>query len=355
MDEPSKRLRLLVHAYAIGAAVVLLVVALIAANSLAAAKADSVKRHKKRFASSEPPAPAEGKHPVDVRTGLYIDRVTSLDFPGAAWSVDFYIWFDWTGDNVSPGKRFQVIDGQIDSSVQIREFVEGAHHNELYKVTATMTKVFDVSRFPADDHLMTISIEDTLHGMDDLRYVADEAGSETSSRVKVPGYVIKRSALTVKPHDYKSTRGDPHLAADHISTHSQLMYGIWIGRADWGLFLKLFLTLYLAVAVSMLVFFIKPTDVDARFGLSVGALFAVIANAYVVSASLPEGSGLSMGDFITGMATLTLLLTLVQSTIALTLCHRGHEALADRFDRITFVSLTGAFIVANIIVPLSAT
>lgn len=44
----------------------------------------------------------------------------------------------------------------------------------------------------------------------------------------------------------------------------------------------------------MLAFFIKPTDVDQRFGLGVGALFAAIANTYITSSLVPEVEELSV-------------------------------------------------------------
>ena len=48
--------------------------------------------------------------------------------------------------------------------------------------------------------------------------------------------------------------------------------GIWIHRQGSGFYLKMFVALFVGVGVAMIAFFIKPTDVDPRFGLGVGAL-----------------------------------------------------------------------------------
>jgi hypothetical protein len=355
MSEPSRGWRVIVVAYAIGAGLVLLGSGLFVACQQNEAKEAAAKRHAARTAVAEAKErPAGAPAPIEVRTGVYIDRIPNIGFQDASWTVDFYVWFNWHGAGIEPGKEFQVVDGAIDSNETLSRYDNGDDHYELHRVTATFTKVFDITRFPTDDHVLTISIEDVEHGSEELVFIPDVEGSEISSRVKVPGYVTGKATMVVKDHAYKTTRGDPRFASDHVATHSQLIYAIPIHRPDWSLFLKLFLTMWVAVAVSMLVFFIKPTDVDARFGLSVGALFAVMANAYVIQGSLPAASGLCMADLLTGMSTLTLLLTLGQSTLALTLCHREHEDLARTFDRLTFASLTLAFVIINIAIPLAA-
>jgi hypothetical protein len=352
MSEPSRGWRVVVLAYGIGCGLVLFLAGMGVAFQQHGEKQEAIKRHHARTAAGEV---VDRPDAVQVRTGIYVDRISSIGFADAAWTVDFYLWFSWKGTGVEPGKHFQVVDGEISASSELNRYDSGDEHYELHKVSATFTKVFNVARFPADDHVLMIQVEDASQGVENLVYVADVEGSEVSSRVKIPGYKVEGATLVVKDHAYKTTRGDPRLASGFVATHSQLGYAISIGRPDWALFLKLFLTLYVAVAVSMLVFFIKPTDVDARFGLSVGALFAVMANAYVIQGSLPSASGLSMADLVTGMATLTVLLTLGQSTLALTMCHRGYEELADRFDRITFASLTAAFVIINVAIPLGAT
>ena len=59
-------------------------------------------------------------------------------------------------------------------------------HYVLYQVRARMTKVLDTDRFPVDDHLMTLQIEDEVLPLSELEYVPDVAGSDVSSRVQMP-------------------------------------------------------------------------------------------------------------------------------------------------------------------------
>jgi len=43
-----------------------------------------------------------GKKPVDVATGIYIDRIEDLSTD--RWAADFDIWFRWKGGDIDPGK-----------------------------------------------------------------------------------------------------------------------------------------------------------------------------------------------------------------------------------------------------------
>lgn len=350
--------------------VLLIVLALLAGyltlSSASRNRAASIERHRDRVdpnsteagktaPETSPPPGHENDIPVDVQVGVYVDRIVEISVKDTGWTVDFYIWFNWTGAALNPGENFQVVDGSIESKEKLKETVEGNRHYALYRVTARVTKFFDVSRFPGDDHLLVLSIEDQSSQSFQLRYVPDTAGSAISSRVKVPGYAIYNQTISVKPHSYKTPRGDPALPTDFKATYSQFIFGLWIQRPDFGFYLKMFQGLYAAVAISLLVFFIKPTDLDPRFGLSVGALFAAIANTYIVTSLLPDSGTMTLSDMVNGIGMGIIFLTIVESTISLYLYdRRGMEDLSRLLDRVTFIVLAVAYVAINIAIPMVA-
>ena len=202
-------------------------------QGVSASKAAADARHAARIdpnavepgrTAAEMRAPA-GAQPSEVKVGLYLDRVTNVSIRDTGWDADFYLWFRWTDEKISPGETFQVVDGEITSKQKVTEAVHNGEKYELYRVGAHLTKFFDVSRFPQDNHLMTIAIEDTAHQWNKQIYVVDQGMSTTSSRVQVPGYQIHSSGAAVKPHAYRTTRGDPTLEAGHQATYSQFIYG----------------------------------------------------------------------------------------------------------------------------------
>ena len=191
---------------------------------------ESIKTHKARIdpnlteegktqPESEPPAGHENDVPVDVKIGMYVDRIAALSMKESYWTVEFYIWFTWKDDTLKPGETFQVVGGEISKSTLIKQKKSAnGEHYAIYRVIAKITKSFNTTRFPRDDHLLTIHIEDTQRPFYQLRYSADETNSDVSSRVSVPGYTIYHNNAVVKLHPYKTTRGNPELPEGYKDT-----------------------------------------------------------------------------------------------------------------------------------------
>jgi hypothetical protein len=250
--------------------------------------------------------------PVRVNGGIYLDRIVDLSVRESSWTADFYVWFRWKGEKVDPGEDFKVVDGSIESKEKLDEYTSGDEHYALYRVIAHITKFFDVSRFPRDDHLLTIEIETPASERNKLLFVADKESSVVSSRVQVPGYTIYKTAVIEKPHAYRSTQDAPRLAAGTEQIQSQLRMGLWIERQGWGFYSKMFFALFASVVVALIAFFIDPTYAP-RFGIGVGALFAAIANTYVTSSLVPDTGVLTLADMVNQVGILTISLSLLQS------------------------------------------
>lgn len=297
----------------------------------------------------------EGAHPMQVTAGIYVDRIIALSIKDFEWKVEFYIWFRWEGEPDSLQDAFDVVDGTIESSKRLRQESDGRSHYELYRIMAQVTKFFEVSRFPRDDHVLTINIETPAHSRDKLIFCPDTENSAVSSRVRVPGYATDQLVTLEKPHAYKTGRGDPHISPGAKTTYSQFRCAIKIRRPDGGLYIKMFQALYVACAIALLALFIKPTHVDPRFGLGVGALFAAVANSYTTSTLIPDTGTLTLADVVNGIGIAVILLSLLQSTISLYLFdRRGDERLSRRFDWFSFWVFLLGFLALNAGLVLSA-
>jgi len=304
--------------------------------------------------AAEPELPP-GADPSRVHAGIYVDRVVEFSVKNASWTVELCVWFRWRGDAVRPGECFQIVDGSIESKEREEAFDQGDEHYERYRVIARITKFFDVSRFPRDNHQLLIGIECPAHRRAELLFVADQDNSSVSSRARIPAYEIEHSQIIEKPHSYKTTRGDPRLAPGVRTTNSQLRMGIAIRQFSWGFYFKMFQALFVAVAIAMLAMFVKPTNVDPRFGLGVGGLFAAVANSYVTSSLIPDTGVATLADVVNGLGVGMILLTVIQSTISLYVFERlGAEQLSRRFDQISFAVLATGYLLLNIALPLAA-
>ena len=338
--------------------------AVVTARAVYKNKIAATERHSDRMnpdageGGTKPPPtalPAEA-NPVRAHAGIYVDRIIDLSVKEARWTVDFYLWFRWNGTGVDPGENFQIVDGSIESKVKAEEYVSGDEHYVLYRVVARITKFFDVSRFPRDDHILTISIESPASERSKLLFVADKESSGVSSRVRIAGYSTYQQAILEKPHAYRSTHGDPRLPAGTEKIQSQLRMGIWIHRQGSGFYLKMFVALFVGVGVAMIAFFIKPTDVDPRFGLGVGALGAVIVNTYITSSLVPDTGVMTLADIVNHVGIVTIFLTLLQSAISLYLYERrGKKTLSRLFDKVSLMVFIAGYLVINVVLPWAAT
>jgi hypothetical protein len=292
---------------------------------------------------------------LPVKVGFYVERIQDLSVKDAAWTAVFNVWFHWQGGSFRPGEDFVILGASVENKEKLDERHEGEDHYERYLVTARVSKAFGITQFPADTHLLLLTLESGSQVRQKVLFVPDTESTSISSRVKVPGYDLSHWKILEKPHSYKTTRGDPRLAPGTKSTYSQIRLGLTLQRSGWGLFFKMFQALYIAVFIAFLACFIKPVDLDPRFGLGVGALFAAVANSYIVGEQVPDTGELALADTINAMGIFTILITLVESTVSLHLYDRRQEpALSRTLDLASFKIMLGGFVLANALVLLAA-
>jgi hypothetical protein len=311
-------------------------------------------------ATLDPTMPDPGAQPIEevstdgarrVTIGFYLESIGGVSLHDSTWSAVLDMWCRWKAtdkdDSFNPFDRMIAIDGEITDSKVLSHRDQGDEHYELRRVSVTYTKPFRIRTFPVDDHLLMASFENSEHTRHELLFVPDTADTAISHRASLSNYRIVRSLIVENPHTYKTSRGRSDIDEDHRRTYSQPRFVILIDRGGLGLFAKMFQALFVSVAVALLTSFIKPTHVDPRFGLGVGGLFAVVANAYVVGSWTPETNEFSLADVVNLLGIVTILLSLTQSTMSLHVYETlDRPALARRFDLASFWTTLGGFAAA---------
>lgn len=117
------------------------------------------------------------------------------------------------------------------------------------------------------------------------------------------------------------------------SEFSRVSVSMALQRAHHGAALKMLVAMVVATCVAFVAFVIKPTDVDPRFGMGIGALFAVTANAFIVASAVPDSSALTLADTLHMIAMAFIFASLVQSANCLRWDESGQEARSRRLDR----------------------
>lgn len=293
--------------------------------------------------------------PIEVLTGIKINRIAELDLKASGWTADFYIWFQWRGDKINPGETFKLVNGEILSrELEIASDKDGQRY-EKYRVKARIVKDFDASRFPFSDVGLVIQVEDKMHGVDALRYLADEKRSRLSENVSTQDLFVKMTLARVRLNTNDADNVFPDSFQSGSDVFSQFIYGVLVSPPSASLYIKLFQVLFASVCIALLVFFIKPIHVDPRFGLPVGAFFIAVGNTIYIGGILPRADHLTLTDMVNVAGTITIFLILVESTISLYIEDTmKKEKLSRFFDKVSFAVIFLGYIGVNIALPIAA-
>jgi hypothetical protein len=320
---------------------------------------DSARRHVERMDvtkndavhteidTTRPPG-HESDVPTVVTVGVYLARIPDFSIVGSSWTADFYVWFKWDDERVTPGETFKIVNGEIVSRTLMTKIDKDAHHYAIYRVLAHMTKSFDTARFPRDDHLLTIALEDQGLPAYSMVYVADAVTSEMSSRVEIPGYAILPAEIVAKLHTYKTSMGNPSFPPMSKITYAELVFGIPIARPSWGLFFKMFVAMYVAIALGLAALFVRgPAE---RLGLTSTALFLAVMNGMEITSLTPDTGIATLSDVINGIGYFTIGQMIIQSVIYYRYFSDPEKDrdVARIFDRVSVAVLTAMILLLNV-------
>jgi hypothetical protein len=261
--------------------------------------------------------------PAAVTTGIYVNQIYAISLKENKLTADFYVWFRYSDSS---------LNGRIESKTGIVRKKIGEINYASCRVVATMNKFWDVSRYPLDQHVLSIELEDAES--DDARIVLspDTENAGINPEAQVRGWRIRSVSSTVTTKKYDTNYGDISLPTNNQSSFSRYTFSIEAIRLGYGQFFKLFAIMFLAVFVAFLAFFVQPSA-GPRFGLGTGALFAAAANSFVVGSSLPESSGVTLSDQLQIMTIFFIFSSLAMSTYSLRLWNNGAELSSKRVDR----------------------
>lgn len=283
-------------------------------------------------------------NPDTVKVGAYVFSIYDLDFPNNKVNVDMYLWYNTENDSLKLLEYLEVINAtELNKSYEMTE-MRGSTAYHSIRINAKIKQQWDVKNFPFDKQRIEIKIEDFDKDITKLIFVADSVSSKIDKEVKLEGWEISNFGLKIDEHVYETNYGDPEIPADDYTSYSRASIYIEIVREGKGLFFKLFVGLFISVMISLLTFFINPMDLDPRFGLSVGAIFAAIASQYVITSTLPQNESLTLVDILHDISFIYIFLCILISTISLQLVKKGKENKSIMLDRISFVVFSVSYI-----------
>lgn len=289
---------------------------------------------------------AKAQHPDTVKTGIYITSIHDINFKDKEYNITLWLWLKYKNKDFDFVHNLEVPQAK---SVTTSFSTIDSSNNRIYllmKLQCTMKDSWAVNNFPFDKQKLRFSIENSQYDSKSLVFVADTLGKHFDPRFTLRGWQIDSLDIVTGIKKYETAFGDDSQPKPHTE-YSNFRVRIQIDRNAMGLFWKMFLGMYVAFLIAYMCFYIHADSIDSRFGLSVGALFAVIGNKYIVDSSLPESTTFTLVDMLHGI-TLIFILTVIACTAwSLKLVKQDKIDQSKRFDFISAQVLLGCYLMLN--------
>jgi hypothetical protein len=290
---------------------------------------------------------AQVARPDTVKVGIYITSIHDIDFKQKEYTVNLWLWLKYKNKSFDFLQNLEVPMAKTVS----RSFATlDSSNDRIYmqmKLQCVMKDSWKIGNFPFDRQNLRFSIENSQYDSRSLVFVPDSLGQHFDSRFTLSGWKIDSCLLASGTKIYETAFGDESLAKPHTE-YSAFRVRLVIRRDAGGLFWKMFLGMYIAFLIAYVCFYIHADGIDSRFGLSVGSLFAVIGNKYIIDSSLPESTTFTLVDTLHSLTLFFIFSVISATAYSLKLVKENKLGQARRFDMIAAQFLLGLYILANI-------
>jgi hypothetical protein len=289
-----------------------------------------------------------GEDDIDtVHAGIYITSIHDIDFKQKEYTINFWLWLKYKkietdflqNLEIPQAKTFVKSFSTIDTS--------GGKVYVLMKLQCVMKDSWKINNFPFDKQKLRLSIENSQFDSHAMVFTVDTVGKHFDPRFALNGWKISKFDMLVGTKAYETDFGDEGIKVSHTE-YSAFKVKLEITRDAIGLFWKMFLGMYVSFLIAYVCCFIHADSIDSRFGLSVGALFAVVGNKYIIDSSLPESVTFTLVDTLHGMTLLAILLVIAFTTISLRLIKQGRFSKSRKLDIIAAQIILVVYVTLNI-------
>lgn len=287
--------------------------------------------------------------PDTVSVGAYITSVHNIDFKEKQYSLNMWLWLKYRKPEFDFAKYLEVpMAKSFEKSYFTVDTLDDGRIYMIMKLQCLMKDSWKIKNFPFDKQKIRFSVENSQYDSRSLIFVVDTFGRHYSKWTTSGWNIIPDSFIvSTGIKKYETAFGDPSFKKPH-SEFSSFKIQIGIERDSWELFLKLFLGMYLSFLLSLGCFFIHTDHMDSRFSLSVGSLFAIIGNKYIIDSSLPETTSFTLVDALHGLTLFFVFAVVLCSIYSLKLIKSDKIQKAIRFDGIAACVILVTYILINV-------
>ena len=216
-----------------------------------------------------------------VTIGFFPISIYGLDISSNTFYLDTYLWLKWKGD-IDPAESMELVNAVDKSSMVIEKLLDtpsilsdGSKY-QIMRIEGHFFQSFLLNDFPLDTQRLSILVEDSTHGFQQISYVVDHVSSGIGDQLYIPGWHIKSWDATSLTHDYGTTFGESDTQSAGGSIYSAVRFEINISRPSSYFFWKLLLPLVIVISASWVGLMLDYTLVEARTGMPATALLTTV-------------------------------------------------------------------------------
>ncbi|MEJ0056864.1 MAG: hypothetical protein WDN75_15145 [Bacteroidota bacterium] len=283
-----------------------------------------------------------------MKAGAYVISVHDINFHDKEYTIRFWLWFQYSNPRFDFSRQLDIPNAKsIDPPEIIPDSIDGKAWVML-KMKCTMKESWEVGDFPFDSQHLNVQIENTLFDKNALVFDPDLAGSRYGKKIAIDGWNIENFTVSSRTSEYETGFGDYRLPSQHTE-FATFNIDMDIERKAWGLFMKIFIGMYIAFLIAIISFTPHPWELEPRFGLPVGGLFAAVGNKYIIDSLLPESSQFTLVDTLHTITFLGIFATLVVSALSLKLYDRGRKEACLKVNKYGSRLVVVIYVLANIL------
>jgi hypothetical protein len=283
--------------------------------------------------------------PIDtVKAGLYITSIHDIDFRQKEYIIDLWLWLRYKNKSLDFVQNLEVPQAKTITKSFATIDSSGDDIYLLMKLQCLMQDSWKINNFPFDSQTLRFSVENSQFESKTMVFVIDSQGKQFDPRFTLRNWNIDKMTVSTDTRVYETAFGDKNIKKPHTE-YSSFKVKIKISRQAFGLFWKMFLGMYVAFLIAFMSFFIHMDNSDSRFSLSVGALFAVVGNKYIVDASLPETVTFTLVDMLHGITLVCILAIIVANVYSLQLSKWNKDTV--KFDQRCAIATIVIYILLN--------
>ncbi|MFZ5999639.1 MAG: hypothetical protein ACOYW3_03955 [Bacteroidota bacterium] len=294
---------------------------------------------------------AQESVPDTVRAGVYVISVHDINFRDKEYTMRFWLWFVYDNPEFDFTKQLDIPNAkEIDVQEVIYDSLDGKTW-VIMKMKCTMKQSWSVHDFPFDKQRLKMHIENTLFDARSLVFQPDTKDSHFDPSDAIDGWDITHFEVSESKNDYLTGFGSNDSAGQDFSSFDVTLN---LDRSAWGMFLKIFLGMYIAFLIATISFTPHPSEMEPRFGLPVGGLFAAVGNKYIIDSILPESSAFTLVDTLHALTFIGIFGTLLVSAVALKQYDKGYKEMAERTNGRGARLVISLYVVSNLIFVILA-